>query len=45
MNVMTCPPESLISLEHRLEALLELAAVLGARNHRGEVQRDQLLAA
>ena len=32
-------------LEHGLEPLLELAAVLGAGDHRGQVERDQLLAA
>ena len=31
-------------LQHRLEPLLELAAVLGAGDHRGQVQRDQPLA-
>ena len=31
-------------LEHRLEALLELAAVLGAGHHRPEVEADQPLA-
>ena len=32
-------------LEHRLEALLELAAVLRARDHRADVERDQPLVA
>ena len=30
-------------LEDRLEALLELAAILGAGEHRGDVERDQPL--
>ena len=30
-------------LEHRLQPLLELAAVLGARHHRAEVERDEAL--
>jgi hypothetical protein len=30
-------------VHHRLDALLELAAVLGAGDHRGEVEDDQAL--
>ncbi len=32
-------------VHHRLDALLELAAVLGARDHQGQVQRHHALAA
>ena len=45
MKVMICAVGVLDLLEHRLEPLLELAAVLRAGDHRAEVERDQLLAA
>ena len=44
MNRMTCP-SVLEVVEHRLEALLELAAELGAGDQRAHVQRPAALAA
>ena len=41
MKVMIWPSEALISCQHGLEPLLELAAVLRAGDHRGEVEREQ----
>ena len=43
MNVMISPSLSAISLQHRLQPLLELAAVLRAGDHRAEVERDDAL--
>ena len=40
---MTCPSRVLDLLQHGLEPFLELAAVLGAGDHRAEVERDELL--
>ena len=45
MNVTTWPSLRLDLVEDGLEPLLELAAVLRARDHRAEVERDQPLAA
>ena len=45
MNVMTWPSRVLDLLEHGLEPLLELAAVLRAGDHRAEVERDDALVA
>ena len=45
MKVTTSPFELVISCQDGLEPLLELAAVLGAGHHRGQVERDQPLAA
>ena len=45
MNVMIWPSLLLDLVQHGLEPLLELAAVLGARDHRAEVERDDPLAA
>ena len=45
MNVMTWPSLCLDLVEHGLEPLLELAAVLRARDHAAQVKRDQPLAA
>ena len=42
---MISPSESAISFEHGLEALFELAAVLRARDHRSDVERDHALVA
>jgi hypothetical protein len=39
------PVAALDLVQHRAQPLLELAAVLGTRHHRAEVQRDQRLAA
>ena len=43
MKRMISPSAAETSLQHGLEALLELAAVLGAGHHRAQVQRDQPL--
>ena len=43
MNRMTRPSDVRDLLEHRLEAFLELAAVLCARDQRAHVQRDDAL--
>ena len=43
MKVTTCPFESVISFKHRLQALLELAAVLGPGDHRAQVEGDHPL--
>ena len=45
MNVTTWPSLRLDLVEHGLEPLLELAAVLRAGDHRAEVERDEPLAA
>ena len=45
MKVMICPSESLISSQDGLEPLLELAAVLRAGHHGGQVEGDEPLAA
>ena len=45
MNVMTSPSRVGDLLEHGLEPLFELAAVLRARDHRADVERDHPLAA
>ena len=44
MNRMTCARRGLDLVEDGLEALLELAAVLGTREQRRQVQRQDLLA-
>ena len=44
MKTMSCSEFSVISSITRLEALLELAAVLGPGDHPGEVEGDQPLA-
>ena len=44
MNVMISPSRVGDLLQHRLEALLEFAAVLGAGDHRAEVEGDDPLA-
>ena len=44
MNRMISPLGVLDFLENRLQPLLELAAVLGARDHRAEIERHQALA-
>ena len=43
MNRMTCPAAASISLSTRLQAILELAAVLGAGDQRAEVERQDPL--
>ncbi len=43
MNRMICPLGLRDLLEHRLQPLLELAAVLGAGDERAHVERDDLL--
>ncbi len=43
MKRITCRLRGLDLLEHGLEALLELAAVLRARDHRAEIEREQAL--
>ena len=43
MNRMISPSDRLHLLEHRLEALFELAAVLGAGDQRAHVERDDAL--
>ena len=45
MKRMISPPRLRDLLEHGLEAVLELAAVLGAGDHRADVERDDLAVA
>ena len=45
MNRMMRPSDSCDLAKHRLQAILELAAVLRARDHRAEIERDDVLVA